>query len=118
MVSPTIISILNFTSNFHVMKNGLSRRSFIKESALTAGIASISPFAVQGDFQEGKLPREVWIAGLSQMNLYTETPELMLEEVIRIVRNGVANSAELRGNRIICFSLIFPKLHPQQFFAR
>lgn len=52
-------------------------------------MATISPLAISGDQHNGKLPREVWIASISQMDMHTGTPELMLEEIIRIIKNGM-----------------------------
>jgi beta-ureidopropionase len=84
------------------MKKDLSRRSFIKNSALTTGIAAMSPFTLPGSINN-KLPREVWIAGVSQMDMHTDTPELMLDEIVTTVRNGMVHQPD-----VLCLPETFP----------
>jgi len=84
------------------MKKDLSRRNFIKKSALTTGLAAMSPFAFPGSLNN-KLPREVWIAGVSQMDMHTDTPELMLNEIISVVKNGMVLKPD-----VLCLPETFP----------
>jgi predicted amidohydrolase len=70
------------------MKNNLSRRNFLQKSVLTAGAATLAPagMATASDNysreKNQKLPREVWIATLSQMDIKAETSEEMVKKVI------------------------------------
>jgi predicted amidohydrolase len=50
-------------------------------------------FAANGIYNHStaqKLPREVWIASISQMDLRTENPETMLDEMLNITRLSLA----------------------------
>ena len=74
--------------------NRISRRNFIQKSAYTAGLASIVPLGITNNFSAGRSPdnksnREVWIAGISQMGLSAETPELMAEKVYDILKEVI-----------------------------
>lgn len=50
-----------------------------------------------------KLPREVWIAGFSQMGLQTETSSQMVEEILRILKNALFYQPD-----VICLPEVFP----------
>jgi len=69
--------------------NRISRRNFINKTALTAGAASLLPLGIAGNAQGAsdgeKSSREIWIAGISQMDLTAETPQLMAEKVYAIL---------------------------------
>jgi beta-ureidopropionase len=85
-----------------------SRRNFLKTSAITSGLAIVSPYPFASDPKvtksvSGKLPREVWIAGISQMDLQTETPELMIAEVIKLMENIYPFQPD-----IVCLPETFP----------
>ena len=72
----------------------ISRRNFIQKTALTTGMASITPIGlVSGSSATGsdgkRSGREVWIAGISQMDLVAETPALMAGKVYDILRETV-----------------------------
>jgi beta-ureidopropionase len=75
------------------MKNKITtRRNFLKKSVITTGVAAVSPIVLSASLLDGvsninKLPREVWIAGISQMDLQTKTSYLMVDELIRIVKD-------------------------------
>jgi len=91
------------------MKNNTSsRRGFLKKLAMTTGIAASSPYAfadnatVQED-RTNKLPREVWVAGISQMGLHTKTPELMVGEIVHIL-----NDVSVYRPDVICLPEAFP----------
>lgn len=72
----------------------ISRRNFLQKTALTTGMASMVPLSFgnnsfAGVSVEGKSNREVWIAGISQMDLTAVTPELMEEKVYEILKEVV-----------------------------
>ena len=74
--------------------NRISRRNFLQKTALTTGMASLVPLGIANSaFTENpvkdKSNREVWIAGLSQMDLTAETPELMADKVYEILQDVV-----------------------------
>jgi beta-ureidopropionase len=66
--------------------NRISRRNFIQKTAITSGAASLVSFGLAGNSFAAepvadKSSREIWIAGISQMDLTAETPELMAGKV-------------------------------------
>jgi len=75
------------------MKNNLiSRRDFLHKTASTTGMASMASLGITRNYISGKhdlqqYPREVWIAGLSQMGLTAGTAELMVRQVLDILRD-------------------------------
>lgn len=89
--------------------NNSSRRNFIRQSFLATGFAAISGhgFAKSGSHlnkeNPEKLNREVWIASISQMDVHTENSQLMLNELVRIVRNVLVYQPD-----IICLPETFP----------
>lgn len=99
-----------------MINHNFSRRNFLKKSAVTTGLASMGmgtyaftnnpPNPEKG---ASRLPREVWIAGISQMDLYTRTPQLMVDEIIRIVKDVVVCQPD-----IICLPEAFPFLNVEQ----
>jgi beta-ureidopropionase len=71
--------------------NRISRRSFMQKTAVTAGLISSGTLGIANNFSawqppESKLPREVWIASFSQMDLHAETPELMVKKVLELLK--------------------------------
>jgi beta-ureidopropionase len=88
--------------------NRISRRNFIHKTALTSGMASLVPLGLAGASYTGpspgdKPPREVWIAGVSQMGLRTETAELMVERILEILKEVVKYQPDF-----ICLPEVFP----------
>ncbi len=72
------------------MTSHLSRRSFIKNTAATAGALSIGSTAIakqqfSQDELSARLPREVWIASISQMGLRASTSEAMITMISEII---------------------------------
>jgi len=70
-----------------------SRRNFIQKTILATGIASFGiPGMASSSYlagSDGKKPDlEVWIAGVSQMGLSAETPELMVEKILEILKEA------------------------------
>jgi beta-ureidopropionase len=95
-------------------KNYSSRRNFLKQSALVTGAAALGPFNFADNSLLDKaaikrLPREVWIAGISQMDLYTQTPEMMVDEIIHILYNTLDYQPD-----IICLPETFPIVNINQ----
>ncbi len=61
------------------------------------------------DLKINKLPREVWIAGISQMDLQATTPQLMVDEIFRILKEVVVYKPD-----IICLPEVFPNSNIEQ----
>lgn len=63
-------------------KNYLSRRDFLGKSAATTGMVAVGAFGFNNTASAGqsyevkRLPREVWVASITQRNLKAETPAL------------------------------------------
>lgn len=100
------------------MKKVMStRRKFLKQSVVTASFAALTPYGfenrplLQDTGKRDKLPREVWIAGISQMNLQTQTSQLMLDGLRRVVDNVVVYQPD-----IICLPETFPVSNINQSF--
>ncbi|HJZ39143.1 MAG TPA: carbon-nitrogen hydrolase family protein [Bacteroidales bacterium] len=88
--------------------NNSSRRSFIKQSAMATGAIAAYPLNIAGNaslqrLANTRLPREVWIGGLSQMGLHTATSRLMMEEVKRILEDIFIYQPD-----ILCLPEVFP----------
>jgi len=86
----------------------VSRRNFIKKSALTTSMASLGTYglaknSIKNGNSENKLPREVWIAGISQMGMQTETSEQMVEETLQSLKKVLFYQPD-----IICLPEVFP----------
>ena len=86
-----------------------SRREFLrKSSALAAGSLAVGtglPGAVQAQTENdlSRLPREVWIATVSQMDVSAETPEEMTGRIIQIMERSAVYQPD-----IICLPEVFP----------
>ncbi len=97
------------------MKNrSVSRRNFLKKSAITSGMATFGFHGLTNDSSvpeefKNRLPREVWIAGISQMDVKAKTPQLMVEEVIRIL-----NDVFIYQPDVICLPEVFPTSNIEQ----
>ena len=88
--------------------NRLSRRNFIRNAALTTGMAAMAPAGFAGNMSPGnagaaRSHREVWIAGFSQMWMRTETPEEMVEQIMVILKD----LAPLQPD-FVCLPELFP----------
>jgi beta-ureidopropionase len=88
--------------------NRISRRDFIQKTALTTGMASVAPFVTTNEsssFQQNgkKSLHEVWIAGVSQMDIKVKTPELMVEKILDILKEVVLYNPDF-----ICLPEAFP----------
>ena len=91
------------------MKTSLiSRRNFLQKAAAATGMASMVPFglgnnSMTAESDTGVLPREVWIAGVSQMGLNAETPEQMSKIILEILEGVAPYKPDF-----ICLPEIFP----------
>jgi predicted amidohydrolase len=91
------------------MKNSnYSRRNFLIKSAITSGLAAFGPYVYTNKLSkpEGsicKLPREVWIAGVSQMGLEDPSSEVMIDRILRHIDNLAVFQPD-----VICLPETFP----------
>lgn len=83
------------------------RRKFLKTTALTAGVSSMGilpassqPF--QGSEASNKLPREVWVAGISQTDIKVETAEDMFDRIFALMDKVLVNQPD-----VICLPEVF-----------
>jgi len=88
------------------MNKNFSRRSFLKNTALASGFATMGTMGVNartGNQPESRrLKREVWIAGISQMGITTETPEEMVSAVFRLL-----DKTDVFNPDIVCLPEVF-----------
>ncbi len=90
-----------------MQKTTNSRRKFLKTAALTSGISSMGVVSVNSQplpipsVQE-KLPREVWVAGISQEDIYVETAEDMFDRIFALMDKVLVNKPD-----IICLPEVF-----------
>lgn len=94
--------------------NQISRRNFLQKTAITTGLASLAPIGITKDVFSGKpvnekLPREVWIAGVSQMGLNTKTPELMAKKLLEILKEAIPFQPDF-----VCLPEVFPFIYVEQ----
>ena len=87
--------------------DSFSRRGFIEKAAFTAGLAGMGAGTLFGQSSEsnesqGKLPREVWIATVSQHGMNADTSERMAQSILAIL----ARSAVYRPD-VICLPEVF-----------
>ena len=90
-----------------VESKSISRRSFIGKAAMTAGFAALGAESTFGKTDEShtsqtELPREVWIATVSQQGMNEETPEKMVKSVFAVLEKSVVYRPD-----IICLPEIF-----------
>lgn len=90
------------------MKNKpFSRRNFIKKSAATTGLASLGPYIMTKgamlNNNDAKSRDEVWIAGISQHGLQTQTAREMIEKISEVLKTTADYSPD-----IICMPEVFP----------
>jgi len=88
--------------------NSISRRSFVEKSAATTGLMTFvalggSSSAAANDLtSRGKLPREVWIATVSQMGLKAEHPSQMTDIILKILEEAIVFQPD-----IVCLPEVF-----------
>ncbi|WP_157972051.1 carbon-nitrogen hydrolase family protein [Pleomorphovibrio marinus] len=83
-----------------------SRRTFLKNASLTTGAATMLTSSLYAGksaiIRENRLPREVWVAGLSQEDLVTDTAEQMLESMLGFMKQSAVYQPD-----IICLPEVF-----------
>ena len=99
------MNLINAIKKDKIMK--INRRSFLKKSSATAGLFSLGTlnnnvFASENN-KNRRLPREVWIAGLSQMKLIADSPPQMVDKLLNIL-----SKARVYKPDIVCLPEIFP----------
>lgn len=85
----------------------ISRRNFIEKAAVTAGFTALGTDALFGntyDMKESqdRLPREVWIATVSQQGLSAETPEKMVQLILPFMEKSLTYRPD-----VICLPEVF-----------
>jgi beta-ureidopropionase len=95
----------------------LSRRNFLQKSAITTGMVTIGTLGLTRssgvwEIEEEKLPREVWISCFSQKGLYTDTAELMVEQVLEALKE-----LEPYHPDFICLPELFPCTHVRKTYT-
>jgi len=73
--------------------NSITRRNFIQKTAIASGLAGFVPTGITQNIVSAKpkgeiLPREVWIAGVSQMGLHAATPDIMVDQIFDILKEA------------------------------
>ena len=92
----------------------ISRRNFLGKVAVTTGAAALGIEDLQADstFQSSssnKLPREVWITTLSQMDLRVDTPDEMITTILNILKKG-----EVYLPDVVCLPEVFATSNHRQ----
>jgi len=85
----------------------MTRRHFIKKTTITAGFTALGSDAVFGQPSEAnrlsdQLPREVWIATVSQQGLSADTSEKMAQTILSILEKSIPYHPD-----IICLPEVF-----------
>ena len=104
----------------------ISRRSFIGKTAMSAGLTTLvagnlfgKPDESQSHGSQNKLPREVWIATVSQQGISATTPEKMVQLILAILEKGIVYRPD-----VICLPEVFmynwlrPEMNLQKEAAR
>lgn len=90
----------------------MERRKFIRNSALGLGAgatltsSTMSSAGLNEELEDGKLPREVWIATFTLTKVEAETHEAMVEKILGHMEDIVIYKPD-----IICLPEIFPFFH-------
>ncbi len=87
--------------------NLISRRSFMGKTAATTGLVTLGALgsslsADANNFISNKLPREVWLATVSQMGLRAENPTQMTDMILKILEEAVVFQPD-----IVCLPEVF-----------
>ena len=85
----------------------ISRRSFIEKTAIAAGFTALGAGNAFGKPDESRvsqtqLPREVWIATVSQQGMSEDTPEKMVQSVFDVLEKSIVYRPD-----VICLPEIF-----------
>ena len=84
-----------------------SRRSFIGKAAITAGFTALGVDNLFGKpddlhISQTELPRELWIATVSQQGMSAETPEKMVQSVLAVLGKSIVFHPD-----VICLPEVF-----------
>ena len=87
--------------------NNTSRRRFLEKAVLSAGVVTLGAENLLGkpswlDTGQEKLPREVWIATVSQEGMSAETSERMVQSVLVILKKCLIYNPD-----VICLPEVF-----------
>jgi beta-ureidopropionase len=90
------------------MKSGkLSRRTLLRNTAVTAGMAPLVPLASAGMSSappaEGNSHRAVWIAAVSQMWIRADSAQSMTEKVMEVLKQAIPYRPDF-----VCLPEVFP----------
>ncbi len=92
-----------------MVKKNLNRRNFLHKTAITAGLSTFGSLGMTADAvgnsfdsQNEKLPREVWIASVSQMGMNAESSEEMVEKILQSLSELKTKSPD-----IVCLPEVF-----------
>ena len=96
--------------------NDISRRSFIRNAAITTGMAAIPSLGISGQLTNNEAYessiREVWIAGVSQMWIKAETAESMTAIVMEKLKEVIAFHPDF-----VCLPELFPFQNIQKNYS-
>jgi len=86
----------------------ISRRKFIGSTAIASGMASFAPFGIAygpslKEQTGNRSAGEVWIAGISQMWLRSETAERMVDEILNLLKDVESFQPDF-----VCLPEVFP----------
>jgi predicted amidohydrolase len=86
----------------------ISRRNFIQKTAVASGLATLIPAGIKAGRApvravSEKQPREVWIAGVSQMGLHAATPDLMVDQIFSVLKEADSYRPDF-----VCLPELFP----------
>ena len=98
-------------------KKNNPRRKFLKTAAMTSGISSIGVLPVNStplpdSSLIGKLPREVWVAGISQEAVFADSAEQMVDEIFILMEKVLVNQPD-----IICLPELFHTANIKQKYS-
>ena len=86
----------------------ISRRNFISTAAFAAGVATFGSETAGGQAPnvpnrpQGRLPREVWIATVSQLGLSANTPQQMVQNVLALMEKSIVYRPD-----VVCLPEVF-----------
>lgn len=84
-------------------KKNTTRRNFLKKTAVTTGALGFAGNSFAAGNTNEKLPREVWLAGISQMDISTVTSTSMVDKMI-----AFAKTVSIYRPDAICLPEVFP----------
>ena len=91
------------------MKSNITRRKFLQTTAVSSGIGivqiGLTGSIANKPYNEGQ-NREVWIAGVSQMNLSASTPDNMVDQIFEILEGIKPYKPDF-----VCLPETFPFTH-------